>query len=128
MTADEVIEAICAAVGGGSFDWVERYVAPDGVFYGTLGGLEEDVVLHGPAAIMRYFTDVVATWDEWRVQPEGVRRNGDTFVVFWRETSRSRELEIVNETASVLTIRDGQVAEARGYLDRRAALEAAGLE
>ena len=127
MDAEEVVTAICAAVASGDFEWVARYVAPDGVFRGTVGGIDESAVLRGPDEIVDYLRDVAGTWDEWRLQPEQVQRNGDTFVVFWRETSRSREIEMQTASATNFTIRDGKVAEARGYLDRAAALDAAGI-
>ena len=127
MTPEDVIEAICLSVAMGDYDWVMKHVAPDGVFRGTVGGIDESAVLRGPDEIVRYLRDVAGTWDEWRLETEGVRRNGDTFVVFWRETSRSRELEMQTQSATNFTIRDGKVVEARGYLDRNAALEAAGL-
>jgi ketosteroid isomerase-like protein len=127
MTAEQVIEAICAAVAAGELDWAVEHVAADGVFHGTIGGLDEGEVMHGPDAVMRYFHDVAATWDEWRIEPEEVRRNGDTFVVFWHETCRSHEIEMHSETAMLFKLRGGKVVEARGYLDRDAALEAAGI-
>jgi ketosteroid isomerase-like protein len=127
MTADDVIKGICTASAAGDFAGVAAHFASDAVVFGTLGGVDQEVVLHGPDAVVRYFADVAATWDEWRVEAERVLRNGDVFVVFWHETARSRELETHNETATVFTVRDGKVVEARGYLDRAAALEAAGL-
>jgi len=127
MTAEEVIEGICTATAAGDFAAVAALFASDAVVFGTLGGVDQEVVLHGPDALTRYFADVAATWDEWRVEADRVLRNGDVFVVFWHETARTRELEMHNETASLFTVRNGKVIEARGYLDRAAALEAAGL-
>ncbi|HEX6713695.1 MAG TPA: nuclear transport factor 2 family protein [Thermoleophilaceae bacterium] len=126
-TGAETIDAICAAIAAGDFDALERHIATDGVFLGTVGGIDEEAVLRGPAAFMRYWKDVAATWDEWLIRPERVLEQDDTFVVFWRETTKSREIEMQNETATVFTVRDGKIVEARGYLDRGAALEAAGL-
>lgn len=125
--ATEVIDAICAAVAVGDYEWVTEYVAPDGVFRGTVGGIDESAVMRGPDEIVHYLRDVAGTWDEWRLEVEEVHRNGDTFCVFWREISRSRELEMRTESATNFTIRDGKVVEARGYLDRDAALKAAGV-
>lgn len=50
-------------------------------------------------------------------------------MVFWHEVARSRhsEQEIETNTAGVYTVRDGKVVKARGYMDRAAGLEAAGL-
>jgi ketosteroid isomerase-like protein len=70
---------------------------------------------------------VARTWDEWSVQTEDIRGDGDTFIVFWRETTRSRGIEMRNETATVFKFRNGNVVEGRGCLDRAVALEAAGL-
>jgi ketosteroid isomerase-like protein len=92
-----------------------------------MGGIDESAVLRGHDEIGRYLREVAGTWDEWRLEAEEVRRNGETFVVFWRETSRTREIVMHTESATNFTIRDGKVVDARGYLDRNAALEAAGL-
>jgi ketosteroid isomerase-like protein len=127
MTPDEIIGSICAAVATGDFAWVGKYVAPDGVFRGTVGGIEESAVVRGPEAVTTYLREVAGTWEEWRLEAEQVHRSGDTFVVFWRETSRARDIEMHTESATNFTIRDGKVVEARGYLDRNAALAAAGL-
>jgi ketosteroid isomerase-like protein len=127
MTAEEAMAAICAAVEAGDFAGAANYIAADALLLGTVGGIDEANVLHGPEAFVRYFADVVATWDEWTVQLQGVRQAGDTFVVFWLETTRSHGIEMHNETASVFKFRGGEVVEARGYLDRALALEAAGL-
>jgi ketosteroid isomerase-like protein len=123
----EVIEAVCDAVRAGDFAAIAANVAPDVIFRGTVGGIDEAVVLRGPDAFVRYFRDVADTWDEWRLEAERVVHAGDTFVVFWHETTRSHELEMHNETATVFLVRAGKVVEARGYLDRAAALDAAGI-
>jgi ketosteroid isomerase-like protein len=127
MTAEETMRAICAAVEAGDYATAASYFAPDGVMYGTVGGIDETAVMRGPDAFASYFNDVLATWDEWRVRADEIRGDGETFVVFWHETTRSHGLEMQNETANVMKFRDGKVVEARGYLDRAAALEAAGL-
>jgi ketosteroid isomerase-like protein len=51
-------------------------------------------------------------------------------VVLWHEIARSRhsEQEMETNTAVIYTVRDAKVVEARGYMDRAEALEAAGLE
>src|SRR3954447_26131721 len=115
----EVLQAIVERVEAGEFQRVAEFIAPDGVFHGTVGGIEEAEVMDGPDGFRRYFLDVAATWDEWRLVAAQVHRNGDTFVVFWDETSRSREIEGPSETPPLSTIRDGCVVSGRGSLDRR---------
>ena len=126
-TAAEVVRAMCDAIEAGDLGRIARSLAGDVVFRGTVGGIDEAVVLHGPDAAISYMRDVSDTWDDWLFDTKQVLENGDTFVVFWRETSRTRGIEMVIETATVFKIRDGKVAEWRGYLDRADALEAAGL-
>ena len=89
--------------------------------------IDEGNVFHGPAAVVAYFQDVAATFGEWQIEAEEVLRNGEKFVVFWRETTRTHELEMQAQTAMLFVVRDGKIVEARGYLDRTTALEAAGL-
>jgi ketosteroid isomerase-like protein len=127
MTAEEALRAICVAVEAGDYAAAAEHFASDGIVLGTVGGIDETTLIHGRAAFARYYQDVAATWDEWQVRTDEVRGGGETFVVFWRETTRTRGIEMQNETATVFKFRDGEVVEARGYLDRAAALEAAGL-
>jgi ketosteroid isomerase-like protein len=126
-TTAQLLRRVCDAIEAGDLDRIGRTLASDIVFRGTLGGIDEAVVLHGADAAISYMRDVSDTWDEWRFETEQLLENGDTVVVFWRETSRSRGIEVVTETATVFHVRDGKIVEWRGYLDRAQALAAAGL-
>jgi ketosteroid isomerase-like protein len=66
---------------------------------------------------------------EYRIDPEEVIDAGDKVVVFQREYQRGRSsgIEIVTETAAIIYLRDARIVRMQGYLDRAAALEAAGL-
>jgi ketosteroid isomerase-like protein len=68
-------------------------------------------------------------WDRQRIQPERLIDAGDQVVVFQREHQRGRSsgLELVDETAALIDLRDGRVVRIQGYMDRAAALRAAGL-
>jgi ketosteroid isomerase-like protein len=127
---DAAIRAICDAVVAGDWPRLRDWIADDGVFYGTLGGIDEGLVAHGPQAVVDYFTEAAAMWESWRFEVDEVRRGGDGLVVvFWRETTRTRhsDVELVNQTAITFRLRDGQVVEGRGYMSRADALAAAGL-
>jgi ketosteroid isomerase-like protein len=62
-------------------------------------------------------------------RPGEADRRWGRVVVFQRECQRGRSsgLELVDETASVVELRDGRVVRIQGYMDRTAALRAVGL-
>jgi ketosteroid isomerase-like protein len=108
---------------------VAEYLADDVVMRGTVGGLDEQLVLEGREAAVGYFREIVEPWDELKVEILRVVEQGDRFVLLMRETGRTTRaaIEISRDTAFVGRIADGRVAEMRGYLDQAAALEAAGV-
>ena len=75
------------------------------------------------------FAENFEAWEKLVLETERYIDAGDHVVVFWHEVARSRhsEQEMETNTAVVYTVRDGRVVEARGYMDRAEALEAAGL-
>ena len=79
--------------------------------------------------IAQLYQSEADAWDRQRIEPERLIDAGDRVVVFQREYQRGRSsgLELVDETASLVDLRDGRVVRIQGYMDRAAALEAAGL-
>lgn len=80
--------------------------------------------------MLDYTTDVRETWEQLDFEVDRViDAGGDAIVVFWREIGRASHghLEVETETAVIFKVRNGRIAEARGYLDRDEALRAAGL-
>ena len=107
-----------------------RLVDPEVVFHGTVGGLEEGRVAHGVPQIVREFEERdLEAWEERRLEAEEFIDAGDDVVVLLHEYRRGRgsgvELEI--DPAVVVAVSGGRVVRIQGYMDRRAALEAAGL-
>jgi ketosteroid isomerase-like protein len=127
--ATELIRELCDALNAGDVEGAAELTHPDVVMYGTRGGIDQDRVFRGRQSVVDYWNDVGDTWAAVRFEPERIIESGDVIVVFWRETARSArsELEIKAETAGVLKVRDGKIAELRGYMDRAEALRAAGL-
>ena len=86
-------------------------------------------VMRGVDAIRRDYEQVEEMWDEHRVEPEQLFDAGDRVVLFHREYQRGKgsgvELEI--DAAVVFDLRDGRIVRIQGYMDRDAALKAAGL-
>jgi len=125
----EIVRQLYECVNRGQWDRMAELLDPDVVQYGTVGGVEEGSVVRGPGAIARMYESEADAWDRQRIEPERLIDAGDRVVVFQREYQRGRSsgLELVVETASVVDVRDGRVVRIQGYMDRGAALRAAGL-
>ena len=110
-------------------DVMVELVDPNVEQYGTVGGLEEGRVLRGITEIARDYERVEEMWDEHRVEIERLIDAGDRVVVFQREYQRGRSsgVELVIDAAVIFALRDGRIIRLRGYMDRAAALEAAGV-
>jgi ketosteroid isomerase-like protein len=102
---------------------------PDVELHGTVGGVEEGRVRRGVAEIRRDFESNEEIWDEHRVEIEELIDAGDRVVLFQREYQRGRSsgMELVLDAAVLVDLRDGRIVRLQGYMDRAAALEAAGL-
>jgi ketosteroid isomerase-like protein len=114
----------CAAAEG--FAGVLHMLTPDAVWLGTLGGLDQDRVMQGPDAWLAYMDEIEDSWERFDIEVERMIEAGDTVVAFLREKAHARHggVELHSETAMVFKVRDGKIAEARGYLDRDEALRA----
>jgi len=129
-TAEELITELSAALNSGDLDRAVGLTHPDVVQYGTVGGMDQDLVLRGQAAVLDYWDDVGETWASLTYEPERIISSDAVIVVFWRETARSSrsDLEVETQTAAVFKVRDRKIVEIRGYMDREEAIRAAGLE
>lgn len=79
--------------------------------------------------IREYESVDLEAWEERRIDPEEFLHVDDLVVVLLHEYRRGRNsgVELENDTAVVFTVRDGRVVRIQGYMDRDAALKAAGL-
>jgi len=119
------------------YDWVNErrwnrmaeLLDSDVAQYGTVGGLDEGTVVRGVSEIRQMYEREAEAWDRQRIQPERLIDAGDRVVVFQREYQRGRTsgLELVVETAAVVDLRNGRIVRIQGYMNRAAALRAAGL-
>jgi ketosteroid isomerase-like protein len=119
-----------AAIKRGDIEMMLRtFYDPDVEWHGTIGGLEEQRVVHGHAEVLEGFADYFETWERLALRPEEVIDTGNELIVFVHEVARGRERGMVVETdtATVQTLRDGLIVRVRNFMDRSEALEAAGL-
>jgi ketosteroid isomerase-like protein len=105
-------------------------VDPEVEFRGTIGGVQEGQVAHGVSEIDETFeAEDLEAWEERRLEPEAFLDAGDEVVVLIHEYRRGRGsgIELETKTAVVIAVSGGRVIRIQGYMDRDAALEAAGL-
>jgi ketosteroid isomerase-like protein len=125
----EIVKRSYEAFNRRDVDGAMELLDPEVELHGTIGGLEEDLVVRGPDGIrQRFEIEDNDIWDEHRIEPQEFIDAGDRVVVLQREYQRSKGgVELVIDTASILDLRGGRIVRMQGYMDRAAALEAAGL-
>ena len=124
-----VREAFAAFVAGDQ-EKAAELVDPEVEFRGTIGGVQEGQVAHGVSEIDETFeAEDLEAWEERRLEPEAFLDAGDEVVVLLHEYRRGRGsgIELETRTAVVIAVSGGRVTRIQGYMDRDAALEAAGL-
>jgi ketosteroid isomerase-like protein len=112
------------------WDAMAELADPQVEMHATVGGVEEGRVRHGIDAIRRDYEMAEETWDEHRIEVEKLIDAGDRVVVLHREHMRGTQsgMELDLEAAVLVDLRDGLVVRVQGFMDRAAALEAAGVE
>jgi ketosteroid isomerase-like protein len=113
----------------GDWEGMAELADPEVELHGTVGGVEEGRLRRGIAEIRRDFESNEEIWDDHRVEVEELIDAGDRVVLFQREYQRGRSsgVELVLEAAVLIDLRDGRIVRLQGYMDRAAALGAAGL-
>ena len=89
-----------------------------------------DAAIHrGREAVRRDWEQMFDLFDDFTIDIEDVFDAGEELVVFLRLSGRGREsgAEVDARMAHVWTVRETRAIRLRQYLDRTAALEAAGL-
>ena len=127
----EIVREAFEAFVGGDQEKTAQLVDPELEFHGTVGGLQEGQIAHGQSEIDEKFeAEDLEAWEERRFEAEEFIDAGDEVVVLMHEYRRGRgsgvELEL--KTAAVVAVSAGRVVRMQGYMDRGAALKAAGLQ
>jgi ketosteroid isomerase-like protein len=125
-SATALVQRFFDLLAAGDLDALSELLDPEVVGLGTPGGLDEHRVARGPDACMAVIRDVYEPWTRLDVTVEQLFERGDAVVAFHRETAQARGLQVTGDTATVFKLRGGRIVEMRGYLDRDAALAAAG--
>lgn len=85
---------------------------------------------HGHEGVRQWASDVYDVLEDAHVEAEEVvGGEGEAVVAVLRQTGRWKYTQLATDArwAAVMTIRDGKLAHAQGYLSKAQAIEAAGL-
>jgi ketosteroid isomerase-like protein len=103
---------------------------PDVEWHATVGGIDEGRIYQGRDEVVQAFADYFEIWERMEMRAdEYIDAGGGDVVVFHHEVAKGRRSGVVveSETGTVNTVRNGKIVRVRGYMDRRLALQAAGL-
>src|SRR4051794_37649441 len=126
----EIVREAWEAFLGGDREKAAQLLDPEVEFHGTVGGLQEGQVAHGQSEIDHTFeVEDLEAWEERRLEAEEYLDAGDEVVVLLHEYRRGKGsgVELEDRTAVVVAVNEGRVVRIQGYMDRDAALKAAGL-
>jgi ketosteroid isomerase-like protein len=86
-------------------------------------------VEHGRQGYLRMFERLFEVWDDLALRPEEVIDFGDRVLIATHMTGHGQHSGVAVDTRvfQVLTLRSGMIVRQRDFVDRDAALEAAGL-
>ena len=125
----EIVRRFADAWEHGDWDASLELAHPDIEMHGTVGGVEEGRIMRGLEEMRRDYESVEEMWDEHRVEIQELIDAGDRVVIFHREHGRGKSsgVELVLDAAVLVNLRDGRIVRVQGFMDRAAALEAAGV-
>jgi ketosteroid isomerase-like protein len=123
-----VVEQAIAAFSSGEADSFAELTTPDLEWTTGLGAVEGEI-FRGREGIDTYFARLSGAWDEFRFLADEYRDLGDVVVALGRLEGRGRGggVPVDAPVGAVWDLRDGKIWRLRAYLDRAAALAAAGL-
>jgi len=125
----ELVRGMCEAFLAGDVAAALDVLHAEVIWHGTIGGIEEGRTAHGHNEVIQGFMESLRDWESHSLEIEDYLDAGDSVVVLWHEVGRGKRsgVEVETRTAVVYTVRDEEVIEVQGYMDRRQALQAAGL-
>ena len=123
----ELVRRSFEAWNEGDVDAIRRFYAEDAVIH--TGITELGTTFEGDDPIGRWAAQIRETWAEVHWELERIFEVGDVVVIFHRGMGVGREsgVKVTRELTTLFQVRDGKITSERIYLDRREALEAAGL-
>jgi ketosteroid isomerase-like protein len=124
----EVVRRHMAAYLSGDYEAALAAYHPEVVFDAT--ARPEGGVYRGRQGIAEGMRVWRGTWDDWDGEVEALIDAGDKVLMVLRESGigKGSRVEVSQETFFVLTLREGQIVHSEVLVDKRQALEAAGVD
>jgi ketosteroid isomerase-like protein len=120
----EVVRASMDAFLAGEFERALTYYSEEVVFQPLVGG-----PYHGRPGVAQQMLTWVDEFNDYWFEAEELIDAGDQVVLLWRDggEGKSSGVRVEQEAATIFSIEDGCISQARVYVDRAEALEAVGL-
>jgi ketosteroid isomerase-like protein len=128
--ATTAVQRYADAISRGDVDAALEVCHAEVEFSSLLAKLE-GTTYRGHAGVRRYFRDVDAAWDEWRMETEQVLRAPDgrvLIVLRMHVRGRGSRVPLEQSVAHVWELRDGKLWRSTPYRDPEEALRAVGLQ
>jgi len=126
----EIVKAAYRAFARGGLDRYMEHFTDDVVYRAAEGAPDDRGPIHGKEAVKAWLQDWIDTFGGFTMELLELNDTPTcTVVAVERYGGRARlsGVEADSIVWAVLTVRDGKIADGREYLNREAALEAAGL-
>jgi ketosteroid isomerase-like protein len=109
--------------------WLERFFDPEIEWELDPLAVAGPGIYHGIDGVMEFFELILDAFEQVRQVPERFIDCEDQLLVFLRSEARGRTagLDINEEWAHLVTVRDGKTVRLQMFRDREEALQAAGL-
>jgi ketosteroid isomerase-like protein len=125
----EVVKSLLAAFAERDEAAAGTVLDPEVEIRPAIVGGPEGVVYHGHQGIRRFWNDVDAAWQEFRIEPEEFRDLGERVLVLGRAFARGEGSGIALDVpaAWLVALRERRIVEFRSFSNQEEALKAAGV-
>ncbi|MDQ3759403.1 MAG: nuclear transport factor 2 family protein [Actinomycetota bacterium] len=125
----EIIRRLLAAFEKEDFEAIVPYLHPDVETRPGLVGGPEMTTHRGVEGMRRFWVDIDAAWEEFRIEPAEFREVEGAVLVLGHVYARGREsgISLASPAGWLAGMRDGRLVTFQSFNSQAEALEAAGL-
>ncbi len=124
----EIVRMMLEAFLEGDYPASLELLHPEVEWHETRGGLDDGRLARGHDQVVAAFIETAEAWESQKLEVTDFI-DADEVVVVWHEVARGKGsgVEVETETAVLYSVEDGKVVRVFPFMDRKEALEAAGL-